>query len=901
MSDVIISIPGATDVVTETGAASSVIVSFPASNNVVTTVIDRGILYGIQGAQGPQGATGATGPQGPKGDTGAGVATGGTAGQVLQKSSSVDYETQWHTLVKSDVGLGNVDNTSDANKPISTAVQTALDSKASTSSLSAHTSDLNNPHQVTKVQVGLGNVDNTSDADKPISTAVQTALNAKANSATMITINGVAYDLSANRSWSVGDVMTSGSYANPSWIASLAWSKISGTPTTLSGYGITDAVPSSRTLTINGVAYDLSANRSWTISEADTLATVTARGATTTTAVTMAGLTLQGAVSGTGNLSNYTVTAASGLGASKRITSTLVAAANNDVLVGLDIAPTFTNGAFTGITQIGARIQNSIIPLRFHQVTGQSTTLEWYNSAGSSRLAYMNLTSGGDWVLQSQSGLIRLFANNTESVRVFGTSNVVIQNGGTFTDAGYRLDVNGTTRFQGASTFTGSVSAASSIARGTYFNQTLVAAANNDVLVGIDVDPTFSVGSFTGVSTYGVRVKRDNLTTTTATYGLQLANTTAATSSVAQQNSPALYFTGSAWVSSALKTFDIAIQSEPQSWDSTRMIWYKRYNNGSWLPFFGLRSDGTGQNSLFLYPVGYLRDAIGQANSVGFSVANGQQATASLQQFSPSFSVQGYGWNGASSTYLTSAWLLAPEAGTTTFQGVSKFIYNDSLTNELIRYEFGERLGMWVNKLSLANYITTINSRTSITGSITASSAIARGTYLNQTLVAAANNDVLVALDIAPTFSVGSFTGVQQIGLRIAGTIIPTINTGFNIGTNNNAYGRIFSTRFAGQSSSDVTLSTTGTTSNINFQLNDSSGNVVGKFFNTTGNFILQNGGTFTDAGYRLDVNGTARIQNALTLGNLASDPTGANGMIYYNTTTNKFRGYENGAWANLI
>lgn len=39
------------------------------------------------------------------------------------------------TLVKSDVGLSNVDNTSDVNKPISTATQAALDLKASTSSL----------------------------------------------------------------------------------------------------------------------------------------------------------------------------------------------------------------------------------------------------------------------------------------------------------------------------------------------------------------------------------------------------------------------------------------------------------------------------------------------------------------------------------------------------------------------------------------------------------------------------------------------------------------------------------------------------------------------------------------------------------------------------------------------
>tara|TARA_R110000868_G_scaffold143967_2_gene362712 strand:- start:2823 stop:3719 length:897 start_codon:yes stop_codon:yes gene_type:complete len=49
-----------------------------------------------------------------------------------------------------------------------------------TESISDHLSDLNNPHQVNKSNVGLSNVDNTSDANKPVSTATQTALNAKA-------------------------------------------------------------------------------------------------------------------------------------------------------------------------------------------------------------------------------------------------------------------------------------------------------------------------------------------------------------------------------------------------------------------------------------------------------------------------------------------------------------------------------------------------------------------------------------------------------------------------------------------------------------------------------------------------------------------------------------------------
>lgn len=42
--------------------------------------------------------------------------------------------------------------------------------------LSAHTTSTANPHSVTKAQVGLGNADNTSDANKPVSTAAQAEL-----------------------------------------------------------------------------------------------------------------------------------------------------------------------------------------------------------------------------------------------------------------------------------------------------------------------------------------------------------------------------------------------------------------------------------------------------------------------------------------------------------------------------------------------------------------------------------------------------------------------------------------------------------------------------------------------------------------------------------------------------
>lgn len=80
-----------------------------------------------------------------------------------------------------------------------TGLQIALDGKSSTThnhsgvyepanaNVQGHISSTSNPHSTTKAQVGLSNVDNTSDLAKPISTATQTALDEKANQATTYT------------------------------------------------------------------------------------------------------------------------------------------------------------------------------------------------------------------------------------------------------------------------------------------------------------------------------------------------------------------------------------------------------------------------------------------------------------------------------------------------------------------------------------------------------------------------------------------------------------------------------------------------------------------------------------------------------------------------------------------
>jgi hypothetical protein len=127
-----------------------------------------------------QGVTGVTAGTGLTGGT---ITTTGTVAVDFTTVAPLANPTFTGTvggITKNMVGLGNVDNTSDANKPISSATQTALNLKA----------NLNSPtftgtvSGIDKSMVGLGNVDNTSDANKPISSATQTALNLKENTIT---------------------------------------------------------------------------------------------------------------------------------------------------------------------------------------------------------------------------------------------------------------------------------------------------------------------------------------------------------------------------------------------------------------------------------------------------------------------------------------------------------------------------------------------------------------------------------------------------------------------------------------------------------------------------------------------------------------------------------------------
>lgn len=163
--------------------------------------------------------------------------------------------------------------------------------------------------------------------------------------------------------------------------------------------GSAATLTTARTLTIGatGKTFDGSADRTWTLAEIGAQAVLTNPVTGTGSANQIAYWTASG-ITGSATFSfnptskftvNNTVTAASAIARGTHIQSTLVAAANNDVLVGLDIAPTFTNGAFTGVSNIALRVTGNAT------VTGTITgTLSGNASTATALATARTLTIG---------------------------------------------------------------------------------------------------------------------------------------------------------------------------------------------------------------------------------------------------------------------------------------------------------------------------------------------------------------------------------------------------------------------------------------------------------------------------------------------------------------------------
>jgi predicted heme/steroid binding protein len=246
-----------------------------------------------------------------------------------------------------------------------------------------------------------------------------------------LTINGTTFDLTANRSWTVGDVRTDQTYSNPTWISSLAWGKITGTPTTLAGYGITDGASNTTTLTINGTTFDLSANRTWNVGTVTSVGTsgpltggtITGSG---TIGITQAGASSDGYLSSTdwntfNNKQNALTNPVTGTGTI--FTLPMWSGATSLVDSPLSYGPDTFNFQYNSAT--GGTVNFTNIGLTSYTYSIQM------NNFGSPRSTVHSYTDGV--VVQSIGG--------TQVSRVFSNGNTIL--GAGVVDNGYKLEISG--------------------------------------------------------------------------------------------------------------------------------------------------------------------------------------------------------------------------------------------------------------------------------------------------------------------------------------------------------------------------------------------------------------------------------------------------------------------------
>ena len=695
-----------------------------------------------------------------------------------------------------------------------------------------------------------------------------------------------------------------------------------------------------------------------------------------------------------------TITAASAIARGVYFNQTLVAAANNDVLVGLDINPTFNNGAFTGIVSYGARISGAVLLNTNNlglsgKLTG-GTTVNLLNVDNTNNILIGSAFNAANTLYYSGNNFQWYqYPSNTLTQRMLlygATGNLVIQNGGTFTDAGYRLDVFGNTRFTGLSYYTGTTATDTTVlgpellttGTGTNWSGSSFAAGYTHT-AGSVVDLTSSLAAVVG-NTYEIVVNITGRTAGTITFTFGGVSTLARSTSFSIGLSPSTTgtlaitpttdFNGTVTVSiKVINTHVLPITTWNNS-SSTVLAELRAVGNNIGIGanagrFFSTNTD-IGRNTFYGYNAGRVNissdntfigfsagysntsggvsilppgnggntfvgsysgynNTIGHSNvffgantafsntSGSYNIVLGSSIFYSNTTGSNNVAIGGYATLSANTTGIQNVAIGAYtlEVATASFNtavgasslrknttgaynmtlgyfalsenttgsdnvaigafagrfitdGVtSNSIANQSIyignnsrannTNQTNQIVIGyNAVGAGSNTTVIGNNNTfatilygqllvgtavTTNSGLTVANSISASSAIARGVYFNQTLTATANGDTLVALDIAPTFNNAGFTNVSQLAIRCSGTIRASIF----------------------DSPGNIRFSSGSGSSYISFALNQTSVE-VGRFFGTTGNLLLQNGGTFTDAGYRLDVVGTARVTNDLTV-----------------------------------
>lgn len=114
-----------------------------------------------------------------------------TSTNPLQNKAVVAQFSSVASSIADEIMRASAAETELATSIANEATRAKAAESANSTTIANHIADANNPHKVTKSQLGLGNVDNTSDVNKPVSTAQQTAINTAYSNAKAYTDNAI--------------------------------------------------------------------------------------------------------------------------------------------------------------------------------------------------------------------------------------------------------------------------------------------------------------------------------------------------------------------------------------------------------------------------------------------------------------------------------------------------------------------------------------------------------------------------------------------------------------------------------------------------------------------------------------------------------------------------------------
>jgi hypothetical protein len=523
------------------------------------------------------------------------------------------------------------------------------------------------------------------------------------------------------------------------------------------------------------------------------------------------------------------ITAASSLGRGIGLDTTLVASANNDVLIGLDVQSAFTNGAFTGVQNYAARFGGNVIFTQGAKTisiaapttsgsgggltisagnattsgTGGSISLQPGNGAGGPGAGTVIISNTSWWngatvngtltVTNSgpntgtslqvnaggQNGLTISWDNLTPFMQyglVSGrqsrfvnsssysfSTNLII--GGT-TNAGYMLDINGTSRYV-AQTYYGTFSESPTIySSDTFLNYSASAASlafylrNGFGGSGRFIFSSAAKSGLSGTQYLSYHTATFNPTSGTAEYVMMNLEPTINQTGGANGITRGLYINPTLTAAADFRAIETTAGSVIFNGPTTINNRYLYHQGTSAIQYFMTSNAWSGTNTIFFgddssSTIGSL-SYNHQFDSFAITVNgnNRMQIASTGNVLIGTTADSGYKLNVNGTTYSSSfvGSGLQIYGQVQVFNGNAFQIFNTANNSKAsIQYINQSGLAIGINSENL----------TGVTKLVT----------IGGNTVASANNDVLVGLDIAPTYTNGAFTGVTNLALRASGNI----------------------------------------------------------------------------------------------------------------------------------